>query len=112
MNAPFLPFNPAVKKSAKVLRFHDWTLRQPCVVTGRYDGVTLHHVTAYREGGRFSRSHWLVVPLLADLHQAIWDSKNSVEALSHEGFFEKYGFDLVIAGTWNLIHYLETEGAR
>ncbi|WP_299327573.1 hypothetical protein [Parasphingopyxis sp.] len=92
-------------------RYHAWTLERPCCVSCRYDDVTLHHVTSTRDGGRRSRSHWLVVPLRADLHQIIWDSKNSVEALNHGQFFERYGVDLLYAAAWNLAHYQETEGA-
>ena len=107
MNAPFAPFKPAVKKNAAMERYHDWTLRQPGVVCGEYD-VQLHHVTAHREGLRFSRSHWLVVPLERRFHQHD-AGPFSVERLSHKGFFDHHQLDLEIAGLWNLLHYLETQ---
>ena len=110
MNA-YHPFKPAVKKSARVKRFHDWTRKQPCVVTGRWDGVTLHHVSAHAEGGRFTRSHWCVVPLVGELHQHIHDSRNSVEAIGHGNFADANGVDLERAALWHLIHWLETEDA-
>lgn len=80
------------KATAEQKRYHEWVRAKGCLVTG--GPATIHHVTSDGHK-RISRSHWLVVPLRADLHQIIWDSKNSVEALGHAGFTEKYGVDLL-----------------
>jgi hypothetical protein len=103
-----LPFKRSVTKTAAMKRYHDWLHRQPCVVTGRY-GVTVHHPTAHRDGGRFTRSHWIAVPLIAELHMIQEGPENSVEALNHGGFFDKHGVDLEIAALHTLVRYLETE---
>lgn len=102
------PYRRAVKPTAAQQRYLDWVVKQPCIVTGRYDGVTKHHVTAGRDGGRFTRSHWLVVPLIRSLHQHDY-GKDSVERLNHGGFFETHGVDLEIAALHTLVRYLETE---
>lgn len=101
------PYKRAVTPTAEQRRYHAWIETQPCVVTGRYD-VTKHHVSAGRDGGRFSRSHWIVVPLVRELHQHD-HGKESVERLNHGGFFEKHGVDLEIAALHTLVRYLETE---
>jgi len=101
------PYRRSVAVTAAQKRYHDWVLKQPCVVTGRF-GVTKHHVTAGRDGGRFSRSHWLVVPLVRELHQHDHGA-DSVERLNHGGFFETHGVDLEIAALHTLVRYLETE---
>lgn len=107
MRRETFPYRRAVKPTAAQQRYHDWVARQPCVVTGRY-GVTKHHVTASRDGGRFTRSHWIVVPLVQELHQHD-HGKASVERLNHGGFFEEHGVDLEIAALHTLVRYLETE---
>jgi len=76
-------------------------------VTGRY-GVDKHHVTASRDGGRFTRSHWIMVPLVKELHQHA-NGLKSVERLGHGGFFETHGVDLEVAALHTLVRYLETE---
>lgn len=101
------PYKRAVKANAEQERFHRWVEQQPCVVSGRY-GVTKHHVTASRDGGRFTRSHWIVVPLAQELHQHDY-GKQSVERLNHGGFFDEHGVDLEIAALHTLVRYLETE---
>lgn len=106
---PF-PYKRAVTPTAAQRRFLDWIAQQPCVVTGRYD-VTKHHVTASVNGGRFSRSHWIVVPLVRELHQHDHGAL-SVERLSHAGFFDQYGVDLKDAAHDTLVRYLETELSR
>ena len=103
---PF-PFKRAVNPTAAQKRYLEWVLEQPCVVTGRY-GVTKHHVTAHRDGGRFTRSLWIVVPLIQELHQHDY-VKESVERLNHGVFYERHGIDLEIAGLHTLVRYLETE---
>lgn len=70
----------------------------PCLVSGKR--ATVHHVTGYADRpGRFSRSHRLVVPLAGEYHQTVRDpsarNPSSVEGLSHQGFYEKYGIDLL-----------------
>ena len=104
---PF-PFKRAVQPTAAQKRYLDWIEQQPCVVTGRY-GVTKHHVTASRDGGRFTRSHWIVVPLVPELHLIQEGPGESVEALGHAGFYALHGVDLEVAALHTLVRYLETE---
>ena len=85
-------------KSAEVKRFHDWVAEQGCLVSG--EAATIHHVTGYADrDGRFTRSDWLVVPLAPRFHQKVFDpfasDPVSVEGLSHQGFYEKHGIDLL-----------------
>lgn len=103
---PF-PYRRSIDPTAAQKRYLAWVLEQPCVVSGQY-GVTKHHVTAGRDGGRFSRSHWIAVPLIRELHQHD-HGKASVERLNHGGFFEEHGVDLEIAALHTLVRYLETE---
>lgn len=102
------PYRRSVAVTAAQKRYLDWVLEQPCVVTGRY-GVTKHHVTAHRDGGRFTRSHWITVPLIAGLHMIQEGPVDSVEALGHGRFYEQHGVDLEIAALHGLVRYLETE---
>lgn len=86
------------KQPTKAEREHfAYVASQPCLVSGKRD-VTLHHVTGYADRmGRFTRSHRLIVPLAKEFHQAVWDNASdpqSVEILSHRGFYEKHGIDL------------------
>lgn len=71
----------------------------PCLVCGAT--ATVHHVTATVHGGRISRSHKRVVPLCPKHHQ-IQHGPESVEALSHRGFYDRWGIDLlaVADGLW------------
>jgi hypothetical protein len=101
------PYKRSVTVTAAQKRYHDWVLQQPCIVTERY-GVTKHHVTASRDGGRFTRSHWIVVPLMQELHQHDY-GEDSVERLNHGGFYDKHGIDLEVAALHTLVRYLETE---
>lgn len=103
-----LPYKRAVNATAAQDRYLKWVLEQPCVVTGRY-GVTKHHVTAHRDGGRFTRSHWIAVPLVEELHLIQKGPAHSVEALGHAGFYAKHGVDLEIAALHSLVRYLETK---
>lgn len=107
MRTETFPYKRSVHKTAAQQRYHDWLHKQPCVVTSRWD-VQAHHVTASRDGGRFTRSHWIAVPLIEELHQHD-HGKDSVERLNHGGFFDKHGVDLEIAALHSLVHYLETE---
>ncbi len=66
----------------------------PCLVCAVWP-VTLHHVSASIYGGRITRSHKRVVPLCAKHHQIQHGDRESVEALSHRGFWLKYGIDLL-----------------
>ncbi|MGV1682971.1 hypothetical protein [Sphingopyxis sp. NJF-3] len=67
----------------------------PCLVSGQRP-VTLHHVTGYADRmGRFSRSHRWVVPLLARFHLIQNGPHESVERLSHQGFYQCHGIDLL-----------------
>lgn len=65
----------------------------PCLVCGR--ASTVHHVTASRFGGRITRTHKRVVPLCPVHHQIQHGPEESVEALNHGGFFDRYGIDLL-----------------
>lgn len=65
----------------------------PCLVCGA--GSTIHHVTAKIEGGRITRSHKRIVPLCPVHHQIQFGPTESVEALSHRGFWLTYGIDLL-----------------
>jgi hypothetical protein len=64
---------------------------------------TIHHVTARKEGGRIARSHKRITPLCPVHHQIQWGPHESVEALAHSGFYERYGIDLleVADALWN-----------
>lgn len=84
-------------KPVALERFHDWVAEQGCLVCGA--AATVHHVTGYADRpGRFSRDEWLVAPLCPPHHQKVFDPSASdpisVEGLSHQGFFDKYGIDL------------------
>lgn len=84
-------------KTAEERRFHGAVAEQPCLVCGA--NSTVHHVTASIHGGRFSRSHKLVVPLCPTHHQIQWGPRESVEALGHRGFWQRYGLDLQAVAT-------------
>jgi 5-methylcytosine-specific restriction endonuclease McrA len=64
-----------------------------CLVCGA--PAQLHHVTARIEGGRIERRHDRVTPLCPKHHQIQHGPKESVEALSHRGFWLEYGIDLL-----------------
>lgn len=79
-------------------RYHDWVARQGCLVCGCE--ATVHHVTGYADKpGRLGRDDLLVVPLCPPHHQKVYDPKASdpisVEGLGHQGFYEKFGYDLL-----------------
>lgn len=57
--------------------------------------ATIHHVTASIHGGRIKRRHDRVVPLCPRHHQIQFGPMESVEALSHRGFWLRYGIDLL-----------------
>ena len=74
-------------------RHHDRVRALGCLISR--GPATIHHVTGYADRpGRFSRSHRLVVPLAPKYHQIQHGSRESVEALSHQGFARRYGIDL------------------
>lgn len=85
-------------KPACIKRYHDWVASMGCLVCG--GAACVHHVTAYADKpGRFSRDDWLVVPLCPPHHQKVFDPSASdpisVEGLGHQGFFDRYGIDLL-----------------
>lgn len=85
-------------KPVELERFHGWVAEHGCLVCGA--DATVHHVTGYADKpGRFSRDEWLVAPLCPGHHQKVYDKlasdPQSVEGLGHQGFFEKYGIDLL-----------------
>jgi len=51
----------------------------------------VHHVTAYRSV-RITRSHRRVVPLCPSHHRT---GPHAVHTISHEGFYNRFGFDLL-----------------
>ena len=66
----------------------------PCLKCGAR--ATVHHVTGYADrGGRLARSDRAVVPLCPRHHQIQHGPWESVEALSHRGFYRVYGIDLL-----------------
>jgi len=73
----------------------DMVASLPCLVSGKRP-VTLHHVTGYHDRpGRFARSHKLVVPLAPEYHLIQHGPHDSVEALGHQGFYRRWGIDLL-----------------
>lgn len=86
-------------KPVALERYHEWIAKEnDCLVCG--GAATVHHVTGYADRpGRFSRDEWLVVPLCPGHHQKVYDKRasdpQSVEGLGHQGFFQKYGIDLL-----------------
>lgn len=84
----------AKKAATKAEREHmAYIASLPCLVCGGQ--ATVHHVTGYADRmGRFSRDHMLTVPLCPRHHQIQHGPRESVEALSHRGFYEVYGIDL------------------
>ena len=88
----------AKHKPVAVQRHHDRVAALGCLVCG--GAATIHHVTGYADRpGRFGRDDWLVAPLCPVHHQKAFDPSasepQSVEGLSHQGFFDKYGIDLL-----------------
>ncbi len=80
---------PTKAEKAHMARIAD----MPCLVCGAR--ATVHHVTAKIEGGRIARRHDRVVPLCPVHHQIQHGPRESVEALSHRGFWLTYGIDLL-----------------
>jgi hypothetical protein len=64
-----------------------------CLVCG--GAATVHHVSGGGDGGRITRHNYLVAPLCAEHHQIQHGGADSVEALGHKGFKERYGIDLL-----------------
>lgn len=74
----------------------------PCLVCGAQS--TVHHVTGHSDRmGRILRTHKRVVPLCPRHHQIQWGPRDSVEALGHRGFYQRYGIDLLAEAErlWN-----------
>lgn len=86
------------KPTAAEQRHMDRIATLPCLVTGQRP-VTLHHPTAWGDRiGRLSRSHSIVVPLIARLHLIQHGPRWSVEALNHQRFCQIYGICLRTEG--------------
>jgi hypothetical protein len=86
------------KKSptAEERRHWDKVAQMPCLVCGSRP-VELHHVTGQATRiGRLTRRHDRVTPLCATHHRisAPGGHLESVEALSHRGFFKRFWIDL------------------
>jgi len=65
-----------------------------CIACKRAGPSTVHHVTS--DGlKRISRSDQRVVPLCPPCHQIQWGPRDSVEALGHRAFGEKWGINLL-----------------
>ena len=91
-----------LKKTAAHKQHHEKVAKMPCLVCGAR--ATVHHVTGFADRmGRVSRRHDRVVPLCPVHHQIQHGPRESVEALSHRGFFETYGIDLMAEAErlWN-----------
>ena len=94
------PRNP--DPTADQREFWRWLREEKgCVITGaRGQGggwgkhCTIHHITSDGHK-RIDRDHWLVLPLRADLHQNVWDSRNSIEAMNHAEFAKRHRIDLI-----------------
>ena len=85
-----------MKATAAEKRHMAWIATLPCLKCGAR--ATVHHVTAGIHGGRVSRRHDRTVPLCPQHHQAVFDNASdpqSVEILSHGGFYRKFGIDLM-----------------
>jgi len=82
------------KPSAEERRHMERVSQMPCVACGAWP-VQIHHVTAKIEGGRVARSHKRIVSLCPRHHQIQHGPLESVEALSHRGFWIHYGIDLL-----------------
>ena len=80
-------------------RHYDAIAAQGCLVCG--GAATVHHVSASSDGGRITRSNWLVAPLCPVHHQIQHGGKQSVESLGHAGFKDAYGIDLL---DWAMRH--------
>jgi hypothetical protein len=83
-----------------VERYHDWVAEQGCLVCSA--AATLHHVTGYADKpGRFSRDNGWWFRFARRTTRKCFDplasDPISVEGLGHQGFFEKYGIDLLSA---------------
>lgn len=86
------------KPTAAEQRHMDRIATLPCLVTGQRP-VTLHHPTAWGDRiGRLSRSHSIVVPLIARLHLIQHGPHESVERLGHQRFYEIHGICLRAEG--------------
>ena len=87
-----------MSRTVALKRFYDAVAEQGCLVCG--SPAEIHHVTGYADRpGRFTRDDWLVVPLCPKHHRAGCDpyasAPVSVERLSHQGFFQEHGIDLL-----------------
>lgn len=80
---------PNAREKAHIAR----VAAMPCLICGAQS--TVHHVTATRFGGRIARSHKRVAPLCPCHHQIQHGPRDSVEALGHRRFCERYGVDLL-----------------
>jgi hypothetical protein len=88
------------RKTAAMERHHDFVAGLPCLACDRYPPSTVHHVTGYADrSGRFTKDHWLVVPLCPVHHQKVHDPSSrmpvSVEGLGHRGFYREHGINLL-----------------
>lgn len=74
-----------------------------CLQCGAWP-VDVHHVVGYADRqGRAPKRHDRVVPLCKHHHDVQYGPKTSVHALSHKGFYERYGIDLMAEAErlWN-----------
>ena len=99
----------SAKPTERERDFHRWVRSMPCLECG--SSATLHHVTGHANKiGRAERSHWRVVPLCPIHHQIQHGPKTSVEALSHRGFFDTYGIDLMLEAERLAEAWLQSHG--
>lgn len=67
----------------------------PCLVCQSWP-VDVHHVIGYADRmGRAPKRHDRVVPLCKPHHDVQHGPRDSVHALGHRGFYQKYGIDLM-----------------
>jgi len=75
----------------------------PCLVCQSWP-VDVHHVIGYADCmGRAPKRHDRVVPLCKTHHDVQFGPHDSVHALSHKGFYDRYGIDLMAEAErlWN-----------
>ena len=82
------------KPNAEERAHMDRVSKLSCLVCGAWP-VEVHHVTAKIEGGHIGRHHNRVVPLCGPHHNIQDGPLESVHALSHRGFWLRYGIDLL-----------------
>ena len=84
---------PRPRKTDEECRHFVRVAQMPCLVCGARP-VQVHHVTSGIHGGRIARSQRRVTPLCF-AHHKVEGGPDSVESLSHGGFYARHGIDLL-----------------